>query len=324
MMNENNDGHIKISYSANSKYQTCPRQYYFHYLRKLREEKQGSPLLFGGAMDQGLNVLLVEKNNITKAKEVFTQSFMKTNYNGKDYNAMLNEGVKWGKWDLDPSISLGSEALALYELYKNDGISQEWLSMYQKGLLMLDAYQEQIRPHIGEVLAVQEYIKIEDEEGNYIRGYIDFVATWEPDATQPNYNPEWEQWRGKTIIFDNKTSSMTYKDDSVQNSDQLGTYSEFLTDKFRADAAGYIVIPKKIRKFKQPLIPIQVLINKVDDQVIQKIFVQYTQTIQGHKYGNFPPNFNSCHGNPFPCPYKNYCHRNSLDGLVEVKSEKER
>ena len=52
---------VKLSYTANAKYQLSPRAYYLHYLLKLREEKVGSALAFGNAMDLAINSMLKNK-----------------------------------------------------------------------------------------------------------------------------------------------------------------------------------------------------------------------------------------------------------------------
>ncbi len=46
-----------------------------------------------------------------------------------------------------------------------------WLSLYRKGLMMLEAYQQNIIPKIKKVLAIQKSISLKDTEGNTTIGF---------------------------------------------------------------------------------------------------------------------------------------------------------
>jgi hypothetical protein len=62
----------KISYSAYKKYTTCPKMYEYHYNQKLRPTGTSSSLLFGSAMDEALNALLL---NTGDPHETFKENF---------------------------------------------------------------------------------------------------------------------------------------------------------------------------------------------------------------------------------------------------------
>lgn len=306
---------IKISYTANNRYKASPRSWYLYYVRNLRPKQFGSALMFGSAIDVALNTMLNNKklNENNDYIQVFENMMKKQEYNGKKLKLPVSDTVKYFKSDLDSSIWTYND----YELSLT--CKHEWVTLRRKGLMMLEAYKEQVLPHLGEIVAVQEYVKIENDNGDQIIGWKDFVAKFEPDVTKENYNPDWEKWRGKTIIWDNKTSSQNYKEDSVRTSEQLGTYFESPTETYNADACGYIVIPKKFRKKKLPIIPIQFIIDDVDEDIINNTFDSYSNTIHGIKMGHFPCT-GECLKSPFGCDYKMFCASNgkNIEGLEYV------
>lgn len=279
---------IKISYSGNDLYQRSPRAFFLHYYLKLRPKQVGSALMFGASMDEGLNKLL-ETKDLAQAKSCFLHAIDNFQYNGKTLT--LND-AKFSKADNDQSIWKIED----YDISK----TYEYVTLRRKGLMMLDAYMEQVIPYIDIVNVIQKKVEITNQAGDMIRGVIDFIA-------KVNF-PGFE---GKTILFDNKTSSMKYKPDSVQTSKQLATYSEVPGSTH--DLEGYIVLPKNFRKKKEPLIPIDIIIDKVKEDTVESIFNEYDTTIKGIKAGNFPCNQDNCRKSPFPCPYFKYCTSNCTD-----------
>lgn len=312
---------IKISYTANNKYQQSPRAWFLYYQMKIREEKIGSPLFFGNAMDLGLNTMLRNKMQGTKDDpvETFKKAFIKFDHNGETLDLRTSVKVKWSKADLDEDIIDNDEDRALLD----KGYSASWVSMRRKGIMMIDAYEKQALPHLKDILSVQEYVKIPNAEGDMVIGYIDFIARFYLDESVEGADLSLKKYNNKIVIFDNKTSSQNYKPDSVKNSDQLGTYFEHPHETIHADYAGYIVVPKAIRKRKEPKIPIQIIIDEVSPEVIDNIFRQYAETIRGIKLGHFPCNESNCKSAPFDCPYKAYCASGGRDmtGLVQVKTK---
>lgn len=311
---------IRLSHTANNRYKDSPRSWYLHYILNIRPEKYGSALMFGSAMDLALNTMLEnkQKNENKDYIEVFERAMKSQEYNGKKIKLATSDKVKYWKSDLDESIWTDEDCRMAITM------APEWVTLRRKGLMMLDAYKEQVLPHLSEIISVQDYVRIDNENGDYIVGWIDFVAKFEPDVTSYNYNSEWEKWRGKVIIWDNKTTSQKYKDESVSESPQLGTYFENPTDKYVADACGYIAIPKKFRKNKMPLIPIQIIIDDVSPEVILQTFNSYQETLEGIKLGIFPCT-GECKKTPWGCDYQKYCDSNGKDmtGLVRVPKKRE-
>jgi hypothetical protein len=291
---------IKISYSANSLYQRSPRAWYLHYQLGLRPAEYKGSFIIGGSIDEALNVLLV-----TKDRDKAISEFMKFFTAYKD-----NEGKKISGLDESSNI----------KWTKTEGDGKSWI---KKAEMIIDAYIEQVLPHLKEVIAVQAPTQLRNDSGDIVRGVADLYAVWEQDSSQDNYNPELDKWNGKTILFDNKTTTIKYKPNSVKESEQLGTYDQDLLRDFEVEAAGYIVIPKVFRKIKQPLIPIQILIDKVDPVVIESIINQYEETLHGIKMGHFPCHRQKCSKDPFGCPYKNYCDNDGdTTGLIWTKRSK--
>jgi len=316
---------IKVSYTANEKFQVSPRSYYLHYLRKLREEVVGSALPFGSVFDTAQGTLLMERD-LEKSKSIFTKLWKSQQINGKWENMSTTNKVRWSKSDYDENI-LTEEDKALISKGK---ANQAWVSMHRKGILMLEAYSEQVLPHLKKVVSTQGYVKIENEEGDLIRGYIDLIAEWElnkevavsykdTDLNLTKSLLELEKYNGEIVVFDNKTASQKYKEDSVRTSRQLGTYIQDTNIPEEVKYAGYIVVPKKFRKNKLPKIPIQVIIDDIPKEIIEDIFDEYEDTIKGIKLGEFPCT-GDCKKTPWGCCYKKFCESEGQDttGLIYV------
>lgn len=289
---------INLSHTAKEKYLDSPRAYYLHYLLNLREEKCGSALFFGNAMDNALNVLLLERD-LEKAKIEFDKQMRTFSYNNQELDILKTDKIKYSKSDYDESlVPEGTE-----EHLKS------WQSLYNKGLLFLDAYNEQIIPKIKKVLAVQQHIEICNDAGDKIIGFIDMIVEWED---------------GRIIIFDNKTSSIDYKEDKLQDdAPQLATYAESeIAKKLGVTHQGYIVISKKVRK-KDPRVRIQIIIDQVPETLVEKTFNDYTKVLRGVKRGDFECS-GTCDKPWGKCPYKAYCESDGADltGLVKIKKEK--
>lgn len=261
--------------------------------------------MFGNAVDVGLNTLLrntmpgVEQKN---PHEQFMKVWGYTEINGNGVELAKSDLVKYSKSDYDENI--------LTEADKNDiklGLDKSWVSLRRKGLMIVDAYEKQILSRIKEVIAVQKYVSLSNKDGDKFIGYIDFICRWEDD---------------KVYIVDNKTTSIKYKDDSVSTSPQLATYFEGTVEEFEPDGAMYIAVPKKFRKRKEPLIPIQAITGEISEELIEETFQQYDNTLHGIKMGRFP--CTGCEDNVFGCDYKRYCQSDGEDttGLVYVPVKK--
>lgn len=304
---------IQLSYSASQKYITSPRAYYLHYVLRLRPKDLSSALFFGNAIDLGVNFMLNAKKDgkeiiLEMANQVFIEAWSIGQVDSKDVDLSIPGVIKFSKADYDSSILIDEDRIEIETTAKD----QSWVSLKRKGLMILEAYKEQILPRIKEVKFVQRDIKLENDTGDSFIGFVDFCAVWED---------------GRTIIFDNKTSSVKYTADSAATSEQLATYFEATKDELKVDAVGYIVIPKKMRKQKLPLVPIEVVIGEINEAVVNKTFEDYDNVLTGIRLGKFEctrQDEGGCCDAFWGCPYKGYCESGGKDltGLIFHKERK--
>lgn len=260
---------IKLSHSAKELYNRCPKAYYIHYMLHLRRKVMGSALPFGSAMDAGLEVLLKEKNPV-QAKVEFIN--------------------KWNNFEINKKMVVGKDATLRYfkadmdeKLFTKDETPTNHESLMRKGLMFLDAYNEQIIPKIKKVIGTQIPITIKNPDGDEIVGFIDLKCEWED---------------GRVLILDNKTASAnSYREhypDNILETDkaaQVVTYG--LGDK-EHDAIGYIVINKEIRKIKEPKVQIKTIIGKVSKEIVQKTIDNYDQVLHSIREAQFPSKNPDC------------------------------
>ena len=302
----------KISQSAYKKYTTCPKMYDYHYNQKLRPKGTSSSLLFGSAMDEALNALLLGTGD---PQQVFKDNFTEE----------MCEGIEYHKNDLDEKVFSPQQTM---ELRGRTMEFKTFASLRVKGRLLIEAYIEEIYPLIGEVHAVQRELK-----GR--RGFIDVIADLEG--------------HGKVLI-DHKTSSRPYKSDAVTGDIQLILYCQeenlskagfiVLNKQMKYDKtckkcgkSNYSshrtcnehkngVRCHGSFKFEAKAL-IQLIVDdvpKADKDMVAKSFEQVEQSISD---GVFPMNLQSCRSYfGKDCPYLNKCLTNNEDMLEYVKEEK--
>jgi hypothetical protein len=249
---------------------------------KLRPTQLRSPLAFGDAIDTGLNHLL-ETRDLAKAKFEFDIR----------WNTYREKDVAYSKSDLD-------------EFLVEDDPGNTWLSLLRRGNILLEEFNEQIMPRIKDVVKVQLDQTAQNDMGDELVIKTDFICVWED---------------GRRILFDNKTSSMKYAEDSVRVSPQLAIYYETLKAEYSLDCAGYIVIPKRINKIKTPRVKIEVIIDNIDPETTAKTLESYDEVLRQIKAANFIQNKQSCISVFGKCDFYNYCHQGDLAGLIEKKEK---
>lgn len=222
-----------------------------------------------------------------------------------------------------------------------------WLSMYYKGLLLIESFEQQFLPKIEKVLAVQKHSSIKDETvGDSITGYIDMILKLHGHE--------------RPIIFDLKTAARPYTQEQIEHSEQLTIYLAMEGQRFNTDQVGYIVLSKAINKeveayckkcnhkkdgrhrscnnmvnaiepeqkpvrcdgeWSETVVlkpQVQVLIEKKSDNQVNKVMEDQSNIILGMKNGVVFKNTSKCmnwYGNK--CPYFNLCHKDSDAGLVK-------
>ena len=122
----------RISFSAWDKYLTCPKMYDLHYNQRLRPSGKSSPLVFGVALDEALNSLLLQ-GDLNVAIEVFRKAF--------EWENMSD--VSWDERDMD------------YTLVPRNKFTTDahfsWACMRVKGRMLLEEYYNKIYPLFEEV-----------------------------------------------------------------------------------------------------------------------------------------------------------------------------
>lgn len=359
---------LVLSHSQIEMFRSCSEKWRLHYQERLREDALHSPLFFGVALDQGISCFLRGGNaynsNADNPYKTFEMAMKTMELNGKTVSIPLFEKVHYNKGDFEPRLLTLEDYQDLNEKFDSivtitsenieyviEEIRQlkkdpswklpidelrlfnyvHWLSLLRKGDLMLTAYEKQILPHITKVHAIQKKVSLKNNEDDELIGYIDFIADY--DGIGP-------------IIFDNKTSSRKYKEDSVTQSQQLVLYSE----NEGINKAGFIVLVKEIKwvenktcieckhefisKHKTcpkcdgqytsvdvPNIITQVLIDDHLDSSQTKVFEDIQIVADGIKNEEFVKNFESCYSFGRPCQYYNVCRGGDMHGLVKLEKK---
>jgi hypothetical protein len=372
---------VRLSISQHNKGVSCGRAWKYHYVDKLRPENQSSALLFGTAVETGINALILGKSD-EEVLETFDRAWNFQKINGKVEPLPKNLKLAYAESDFDEDLfepedlqkiteqyGVENHAEAFTKIYEEkkyfgyDGLPADrreflnyinWLCLYRKALYIFDAVKIEFLPLVEEVLSVQEEIELlaYDENGNptgdSIIGYIDMVLRLK------GYK--------KPIVFDWKTSSREYEDDSVKFSLQLAVYLHAVSDKYEnTRQAGYGVLLKKIKmntkktclscgadksnrkgnlktcdemingkrchgKFKienDPKAQIQILIDEIPEITELDILENMAAFNQMVKNGVFIKNYDACVKPWGKCPYFGMCREGKgMEGLVKVEESK--
>lgn len=228
----------RLSHSAINKFLFCGEAYRLHYQEGYRPLTISSALLFGKALDKAFEYILTGKNDVTDKNianeyEYFDYYWRMQYINDIPTDIYLNANnvVTYSSSDIDYDL-LSREEIA--EANNEDG-RVAWFSMRRKGHLMINTFKSEFLPKVKKIHSTQEFIELENEQGDKSIGYCDAVIELEG--------------HDKPIILDFKTAARPYAEDSVQHSVQLSQYLHFLSDKYsNTRLAGYVVFIKKISK----------------------------------------------------------------------------
>lgn len=357
---------IKLSHSASTKYVDCPKSYEYHYIKGYRQTTQSSALLFGTALDKAGETYALTKD-FDQALEVFHNTWRVQNINGiptelptlleftysdKDMDKDLLRGEDWNELRQagfeNPEAELERAVYSKNEQGYNNLTTQEqtifnyanWLCLKRKGYYMLKEFKRIFDANVEEVLGTQVEIQLDNEEGDKIQGFADFVF----------------KWKGidKPVVIDLKTSAREYEEDAVRKSPQLSLYVFSLSEKFEGTRhAGFIVLNKNISKNKlkickacgndgsggrhktcdatsngvrcggewketlRPTARSQVLVEEVSEVLVENVVENYNEVNRAIKAKIFPRNFGNCikYGS-IRCPFYNLCHNNNMEGIV--------
>lgn len=368
----------KLSHSQVSKFQQCGKAYEYWYVKKIRPTKLKASLLFGTALDRAIGTLLDPEAKKTP-EQIFDYFWSFQEVNGKQEYIPSILDVMYSKNDYDKDL-VSKEDLQKFEIDLKDleiaiekrddvGIDRldksnrriinviSWVSLKKKGHYMIEAFRSKVMPKLKKVHSTQEYIKLENDDGDSVIGYIDLVADVDGYDTP--------------VVLDLKTSAMEYEEDAVLTSPQLSLYVHAVSDKYSTRKAGFIVLNKHIIKNKtktckkcghfsegraktcdresieqveskkglvdkavrcngewdekiNPEVYVQFIVDEIPRQTEDLVLQNIDDINTSIKTGHFTRNLSICN-NVYggPCEYINLCYRGKMDGLVEViKNEK--
>jgi len=365
---------MRLSFSALNQYMQCGRRYDLHYNKRLRIKVGKGALLFGSAMDHALNHLL-KTRNLDESISLFKKSWSYQNINDVGEYLPYSTKVVYGPKDYDGDLIFEQDSLKFLELFKEkfslntdkslkqltafyrelkkekgfDGLIEDqkrvynyghWVCMFNKGLLMIQAYNAEIMPKIKEVLSVQESFSIENNAGDSIPGFIDMVVRWED---------------GNVYIMDNKTSGSEYDDDAASKSPQLITYLHARGGHYKAIGVGFNVLYKQIDKNKKktcslcqyngsegrhktcpnelegkrcngawietidPKARVQYILNKVSSFAEDLVLDAFDEAVSGIKAEVFNPNLQACGDGEWRCQFYDKCWKGDESDLIKLE-----
>lgn len=331
---------MRLSHSAKDCYLTCPKKWELYYKQKLRSRYIGSALVFGSAIDEALNTMLLEKKKeLTEEEqelleltpeETFLKHFKTARILKDQVDIRKSDQIYYFKSDLDLQLLEAKDHKKVLDFSKEVGIELEtfenieqfveevhlnlkakqkldtetqkvynyicWLSLCQKGLLLLDEYRKNIMPEIEEVFDVQKRISLPDGDDEFV-GVIDVICSFHSEP-------------GVKYVCDNKTSSRPYKQDSVSLSAQLAGYSEYEEN----DNCAYIVLEKKLRK-REPRVRSAIIKDRMPEEMKNQTFDELTEVFHEINAGNFEKNMDNCFQYGRKCDYYSHCRTGCLEGL---------
>lgn len=339
---------VNISHSAKEKFLECSEKYRLHYIEKLRSPILNSPLFGGSAFDDAVSVLLLrlKKNRTPEEDEISKQDpahvlmrkLTRTQHNREEVNIPTHTYVKYSKADFDVNLITEEDfrsindnvvcneyeeftpisAYDFVEYCRNEIKTKHrldeqdqrvfnlinWHSFKNKVLFLLEQYEKEVIPKILEVKSVQRKVELSAGEHTLI-GFIDFEAIWkdEPD---------------KIYVCDNKLSSKAYKQQNLEEGEQLATYCEFTENTFGC----YVNTEKTLRK-KFPKHRIQIIRGELSEELFEKTFDNFGEVVHNIEEGNFEKNMEgNCFSFGQRCPYYNTCRGEpEKDFLVDLKEK---
>lgn len=328
---------INLSHSSISTYKDCQFKYYLNKVEKIRPTWTSSPLIIGTAFDAAAETMLLNLKDGTDVDpfDVFVDSLSTCEVNGKTVNVSSGTTrIRWSAADLQPELIPEDTLVTILDEFDVDedefdmkdfleyvklrkrakkpldGEDQQmynklaYVSMLEKGKLIIPVLQQWIDENVQEVHSTQQLIRIENDEGDVLRGFLDFVVTLKD---------------GTKILIDLKTSSdavRAYPEGCVETSQQLAIYGQ----EVELVDAGYLVIDKKIRK-RDPRVRLHWVRGTLSEEHTYNTFVEIEEVLDSIKEGNFEKNEKSCM-NYGGCQYWKYCKKGGdMSGLVKIEEK---
>ena len=325
---------IRLSNSQISTFTDCNRKWHLDKVQKIRPTFLSSPLYFGTIVDETIEHILLKKEG--SHLDTFYEKLNNFQVNGSD-KKMPDDllSVRFGAGDVDANlvdqkyVNDACDRLKIDQINKKDFLEYckqkrkrksaldpieqylfnyiAWVSLEQKGLMLVEKLSEWIEENVVEVHSAQKKIEISNENGDSFIGFLDFIATLK---------------NGKKVLVDLKTSSNPnayYPEDSASKSVQLGIYSQ----QERLPNVAYLVADKKIR-VREPRVRLKYVEGIITEEWLDEVFDMIEEATEAIKEKlpkgaeAFEKNLDSCnmYGN---CQYRGLCEKGSMKGLEVVK-----
>jgi hypothetical protein len=325
---------IRLSNSQISTFTDCNRKWHLDKVQKIRPTFLSSPLYFGTIVDETIEHILLKKEG--SHLDTFYEKLNNFQVNGSD-KKMPDDllSVRFGAGDVDANlvdqkyVNDACDRLKIDQINKKDFLEYckqkrkrksaldpieqylfnhiAWVSLEQKGLMLVEKLSEWIEENVVEVHSAQKKIEISNENGDSFIGFLDFIATLK---------------NGKKVLVDLKTSSNPnayYPEDSASKSVQLGIYSQ----QEKLPNVAYLVADKKIRK-REPRVRLKYVEGVITEEWLDEVFDMIEEATEAIKEKlpkgeeAFEKNLDSCM-NFGGCQYRGLCEKGSMKGLEVVK-----
>ena len=273
---------VRLSHSAAEKYTQCPAQYKLHYIDRLRSEKTGSALLFGGALDEALNVLLETKldnppetatDDLDRLKRGFDYHLSHQMVKKEMLDIRTSHYIEYFKSDFERDILTEVELKALSNFIEQAGYVKDEEDPESEAPSPFELYDEILgymkdgQEINGTDLSFYNYaswLSLKRKGHMMLEHYkteimpqIKRVVSIQKKVELPNedgdemigyidFEAELEGTEG-VITVDNKTSSKLYKKADINDKGQLLVYDEYTQN----GKGAYIVLLKKIAYIKK-------------------------------------------------------------------------
>jgi PD-(D/E)XK nuclease superfamily len=357
----------RLSYSSVRLFGECSKKYEFSYVKRLREKTRSGALCFGTSFDKAIEAVL--KDRSVDEYSIFDESFTNQELNKRMVHIPSSLLVVYANSDMDTDLLqpddwkfLAAKASELLPDEEGDSgylVKQcqnykkqkafrtfkegenkflnlaSWLCLRRKGHMMLKANREKILPMIKEVVGTQVEIKLENQEGDSLIGFVDLVAKIEGQEGN--------------VVIDYKTSTIAYEADSAKNSVQLGIYAHSLS----LTRVGYFVFRKQILKNRtkicsvcsydgsesraktcnndldgkrcngdwtestKPEVDIQIIFDTISPKMEDAVIENIDAVNKAIRAGIFVRNFEACQAPWGRCPYFSLCRIGKDDGSLE-------
>jgi len=335
---------IRLSNTAITTYQQCGMKYKYHYIDRYRSKIIDSPLFFGNAIDNALNVILLTKKKVlTDSEKELIKKDYKVVFRDALQNVMIidqkvdirktelaryfNSDLELDIWtpdDLNEFLAHGIKEMSQVTKSNYRAFLDECLETRKKKEL-LDIPEYRLFNFAGWISLHRKGLILLEEYKKTIYPEIVEVHDIQKEVHLPNDKGDFITGfidftatfkDGFKRIMDNKTSSSAYTNQNILDSQQLVIY----TENEKNYKCGFAVLEKKIRK-KEPRVRSYLIFGEVSDSQVDKFFSEIEYVLEDIKAEKFEKNEKSCFAFGKPCQFYNICHKGDATGLIKLEKK---